>query len=71
MEISVKAPQRYRNRSTWSYPQSTLHTSIEPHVYPSMLFTALFRIAKEWKESRFPSANYWIIKMLYISMVEY
>ena len=36
-----------------------------------MFIAALFAIAKTWKQSKLPSTDEWIKKMLYIYTVEY
>ena len=36
-----------------------------------MLISALFAIAKTWKQAKYPSTDEWIQKMWYIYTVEY
>ena len=36
-----------------------------------MFIAALFRMAKTWKQPKYPSADKWIKKMWYIHTVEY
>ena len=38
---------------------------------PPMFITALFTIARTWKQPRCPSADKWIRKLLYIYTMEY
>ena len=46
-------------------------TRIERDTCTPMLITALFIIARTWKQPRCPSANKWIRKLLYIYTAEY
>jgi hypothetical protein len=40
-------------------------------TYILMFFTALFTIAKLWKQTRCPTTDEWIIKLWYIYTMEY
>jgi hypothetical protein len=40
-------------------------------TWSTMFITALFIIARSWKEPRFPSVEEWIQKMWYIYTMEY
>ena len=48
-----------------------LETRIERDVCAPMFITALFRIARTWKQPRCPSADEWIRKLWYIYTMEY
>ena len=48
----------------------TEETRIERVIYPS-IHTALFTIARTWKQPRCPSADKWIRKWWYIYTMEY
>ena len=48
----------------------TEETRIERVIYPS-IHTALFTIARTWKQPRCPSADEWIRRQWYISTMEY
>ena len=76
MENSVEIPLKTRNRTTIqpSNPRAR-HThwgnqNWKRHVYP-MFITALFTIARTWKQPRFPSADEWIRKLWYTYPMEY
>ena len=49
----------------------TKETGIERDMCTPMFITALFTIARTWKQSRCPSADEWIRKLLYIYTMEY
>ena len=49
----------------------TEETRIERDLYTPMFITALFTIARTWKQPRCPLADKWIRKLLYIDTVEY
>ena len=49
----------------------TEETRIERDMCTPMFIAALFTIARTWKQSRCPSANEWIRKLLYIYTMEY
>ena len=49
----------------------TEETRIERDTCTSMFFTALFIIARTWKQSRRPSADKWIRKLWYIHIMKY
>ena len=46
-------------------------TRIERHTCKPMFITALFTIARTWKQPRYPSAGEWIRKLWYIYIMEY
>ena len=50
------------------YPEETI---IEKDTCTPMFTTALFTIARTWKQPRCPSADKWIRKQLYIYTMEY
>ena len=49
----------------------TEETRIERDICTPTFITALFTIARTWKELRCPSADPWIRKLWYIYTVEY
>ena len=49
----------------------TKETSIERDTCTPMFITALFIIARTWKQPRCPSADKWIKKVWYIYTMEY
>ena len=49
----------------------TEETRIERDICTPMFITALFTIARTWKQPRCPSADEWIRKLWYIYMMEY
>ena len=49
----------------------TEETRIERNMYTPMFITALFTIARTWKQPRCPSADKWIRKLWYIYTMEY
>ena len=49
----------------------TEETRIERDTCTTMFITALFTIARTWKQPRCPSADEWIRKLLYIYTMEY
>ena len=49
----------------------TEETRIERDMCTSMFITALFIIARTWKQPRCPSADEWIRKLWYIYTMEY
>ena len=49
----------------------TEETRIERDTCTTMLITALFTIARTWKQPRCPSADEWIRKLWYIYTMEY
>ena len=46
-------------------------TRIERDTYTPMFITALFIIARTWKQPRCPSADEWIRKLWYVYTMEY
>lgn len=53
-----------------SFSENLMHTLLERR-FSSMLITASFIIASNWKQPRCPSTGEWIMKMGYICTVEY
>ena len=49
----------------------TEETRIERDTYTPMFITALFKIARAWKQPRCPTADEWIRKLWYIYNMEY
>ena len=49
----------------------TKETRIERDTCTPMFITALFTIARKWKQPRCPSADEWIRKLWYIYTMEY
>ena len=49
----------------------TKETRIERDICTPMFITALFTIARTWKQPRCPSAEEWIRKLCYIYTMEY
>ena len=49
----------------------TKETRIERDTYTPMFITALFIIARTWKQPRCPTADEWIRKLWYIYTMEY
>ena len=49
----------------------TEETRIERDMCTPMFITALFTIARTWKQPRYPSADEWIRKLWYIYTMEY
>ena len=49
----------------------TKETRIERDMCTPMFITALFTIARTWKQPRCPSADEWIRKLWYINTMEY
>ena len=61
-------------RGSTAIPLLGIHneeTRIERDTCTPMFITALFTIARTWKQPRCPSANEWIIKLWYIYTMEY
>ena len=52
------------------YPKKT-RSQIQKDIYTPMFITALFTIAKIWKQPKSLSADEWIKKMWYICTMEY
>ena len=66
----LKIEQRYN----LAIPLLGIHTEetrIERDTCTPMFITALFIIARTWKQPRYPSANEWIRKLWYIYTMEY
>ena len=49
----------------------TEETIIERDTCTPMFITALFIIARTWKQARYPSADEWIRKLWYINTMQY
>ena len=49
----------------------TKETRIERDMWTPMFITALFTIARTWKQARCPLADEWIRKLQYIETMEY
>ena len=49
----------------------TEETRLERDMYTRRIITALFTIARTWKQPRCPSADKWIRKLCYIYTMEY
>ena len=47
------------------YPEK-MKTLIQKHTCTTMFITALFTIAKTWKQSKCPSTDQWVKKMWHI-----
>ena len=76
MENSVEIPLKTKNRiAIWPSNPTAGHTHqgarIERDMCTPMFITALFIIAKTWKQPRCPSADKWIRKLWYIYTMEY
>jgi hypothetical protein len=75
LEISLAVPQKIGHSIT----EGPSNTSINPEDAPTcnkdicspMFITAIFIIARSWKEPRCPSTEEWIQKMWYIYTMEY
>ena len=55
-------------------PLLGIHTEksrLERDMYTQRIITALFTIARTWKQPRYPSADEWIRKLWYIYTMEY
>ena len=48
------------------YSTAYIQTKLEKMHAPSMLITAVFTIAKTWKQPQFPSTDEWIKKIWYV-----
>ena len=46
-------------------------TTILKDTYTLVFIAAIFTIARTWKQSRYPSTDEWIKKLLYIYTMEY
>ena len=77
MENSVEIPQKTGNRTANMTPEiplldiHTKETRIERDTYTPKFITALFTIARPWKQPRCPLADEWIRKLWYIYTMEY
>ena len=76
MENSMEVPQKTKYRTTiWpsnptlgTYPDKTF---LKKDTCTHMFISALFTIAKTWKQHKCPSTDEWIKKMWYIYTMEY
>ena len=76
MENSVEIPLKNEIELPYdpAIPLLGIHseeTRIERDTCTPMFITALFTIARTWKQSRCPSADEWIRKLWYIYTMEY
>ena len=76
MENSVEIPLKIGNRTAIrpSNPMLGIHTEetrIERDTCTPMFITALFTVARTWKQPRCPLADEWIRKLWYIYTMEY
>ena len=76
MENSVEIPEKLEIELPYDPAISLLgkhteETRIERDMCTPMFITALFIIARTWKQPRCPSADEWIRKLLYICTMEY
>ena len=72
----MEVPQKTENRITYDLAILLLdihteETRIEGNRCTPMFITALFIIARTWKQPRCPSADEWISKLWYIYTMEY
>ena len=76
MENSLTTPLKTGNTTAiWpAIPLLGIHskeTRIETDKCTPMFITALFKIARTWKQPRCPSVDEWIRKLWYVYTVEY
>ena len=76
MENNVEIPWKTGNRTAkWpTIPLLGIHTEetrIERDTCTPVFITALFTIARTWKQPRCPLADEWIRKLWYISIIDY
>ena len=76
MENSVESPLKTGNTTAYdpAIPPLGIHTEetrIERDTWTPVFITALFIIARTWKQPRCPSADEWIRKLWYIYKMEY
>ena len=71
MEIAQTEQQKEKHPAIPLLGIHTEETRIERDTCTSMFITALFIIARTWKQPRFPSADGWIRKLWYIYTTEY
>ena len=71
VEIPLKTIELPYNPATPLLGIHTEETRIERDTRTPMFITALFTIARTWKQSRCPSADEWIRKLWYINTMEY
>ena len=53
----------------WAYPPRK--PEVKETRVPQVFITALFLVARTWKQARCPSADEWIRKLWYIYTMEY
>jgi hypothetical protein len=76
-EISMKIPQKTKNRSTlWPYhailePISEVQINVQERHLHAHVYLVLFTIAKLWMEQSCPTTNKWIKKIQYIYIYVY
>ena len=76
LENSVEIPLKTANRTPYdpAIPLLGIHTKetrIERDMCIPVFVTALFTIARTWKQPRWPSADKWIRNLWYIYTMEY
>ena len=76
VQNSIEIPKKARNRMPYDPAISLLgihtkETRIEKDTCTPMFITALFIIARTWKQPRCPSAGEWLRKLWYIYTMEY
>ena len=54
-----------------SHDPKNAGSQFKKDICTSIFITALFTIAKKWKQPKYPSVDEWIKKMLYIYTMEY
>ena len=67
-KLGIKAPYDPAIPLLGIYPEET---KIEKDTYTPMFISALFTIARTWKQPRCPSTDEWIKKLQYICTMEY
>ena len=75
MEDDMEIPLKARNKTTIpAIPLLGIYlaeTKIEKDTCIPLFIATLFTIARTWKQSRCPSTDEWIKKLLYIYTMEY
>ena len=76
VQNSIEIPKKARNRMPYDPAISLLgihtkETRIEKDTCTPMFITALFIIARTWKQPRCPLADEWMRKLWYIYTMEY
>ena len=62
-ELKIELPNDPAIQLLGVYPDKTI---IQKDTYTPMFITALFTIAKTWKQPKCPSSDEWIKKMVHI-----